>query len=106
MNHIPDIFENSDTSNCNYVIPESFQNEYSHILKDNLSIISLNIRSFSKNRLYFSGLLTNCDHDFDIIVLTETWENIDDNPLFHISGYYVHHVHRDAQMGGGGCYFH
>ena len=105
MNHVPDIFENSDTSNCNYVIPESFQDDNSHFLKDNLSIISCNIRSFSKNHPYFLGFLTNCKHDFDIIALTETWENTDDNPLFHIAGYYVHHVHRDAQKGGGVAIF-
>ena len=105
MNHVPDIFENSDTSNCNYVIPESFLDDNSHILKDNLSIISCNIRSFSKNHPYFLGFLTNCKHDFDIIALTETWENTDDNPLFHIAGYYVHHVHRDAQKGGGVALF-
>ena len=67
MNHVPDIFENSDTSNCNYVIPESFLDDNSHILKDNLSIISCNIRSFSKNHPYFLGFLANCKHDFDII---------------------------------------
>ena len=105
MNIDFDIFENSDISNCKYVTPNLFQNEYSHFLQNNLSMITLNIRSFQKNFSLFSGFWTNLKHNFDIIIFTETWANSENNSLIHIPGYVVHQIYRENQIGGGVAIF-
>ena len=45
--------------------------------------------------------MSNCEHDFDIIVLTETWAKDESQTLCHIPGYNAAHNHRENRKGGG-----
>ena len=46
-----------------------------------MSIIHTNIRSYSKNMQSFMILLSDLQYEFDIIGLTETWQNINKKHL-------------------------
>ena len=92
---------NQDILNSNYCSIDSFQNLKQKFSKHGLSVICFNIRSFSKNGDEFLSYLASCNHDFDIIILTETWANNDTHTLCHIPGYIPTHNLRKNQRGGG-----
>ena len=93
--------DNLDNSNCNYCSTDSFKSLKQQFPNNGLSIICFNIRSFNKNGDAFLGYLSNCEHDFDIIVLTETWAKDETNMLCHIPGYNSTHNLRENRRGGG-----
>ena len=96
-----DIFnDNLDVFNCKYVSVDTFKDEKQHFT-DGLSIICFNIRSFNKNSEEFLAYLTNTDHTFDVIILTETWGRDDTRTLFTIPGYNSLHNYRKNKRGGG-----
>ena len=93
--------EAQDVYSCKYCSTDSFK-----IFKQNfnirgLSMICFNIRSYHKNSDEFLAYLNNCDHNFDIIVLTETWAREETHVLCHIPGYNSAHNFRDGRKGGG-----
>ena len=99
--HVDILIEEQDVFNCKYYAVDSFK-----ILKQNfnvkgLSIVCFNIRSFYKNGDEFLAYLNNCDHVFDIIVLTETWGKDETQVLLHIPGYNVTHNFRNGKRAGG-----
>ena len=49
----------------------------------------------------FLGYLENCEHDFDIIILTETWAKDETHTLCYIPGYESAHNFRIDKRGGG-----
>ena len=65
------------------------------------SVINFNIHSFSKNWENFLLYLQNLDHDFDIIILTESWGKEESHSPCHISGYNSIHSFRKEKKGGG-----
>ena len=76
--HDPDVnlailSDSQDVFNCNYYSIDSFKTLKQQFPYNGLSVLCFNIRSFSKNSDEFLGYLSNCEHDFDIIILTETW---------------------------------
>ena len=93
--------EGLDVYNCRYCSIDTFK-----ILKENfnhkgLSVVCFNIRSFDKNADEFLGYLESCEHDFDIIILTETWAKDETHTLCHITGYESVHNFRLNRRGGG-----
>ena len=86
--------ENLDVFNCKYISVDTFKN----VKQNGLSVICFNIRSFNKNSEEF---LTNTNHIFDIIILTETWGKDDTHTLFNIPGYNSLHNYRKNKRGGG-----
>ena len=104
--HDPDVNltifnENLDHFNCSYRSTDSFKLLKQQFLNNGLSIICFNIRSFYKNGDEFLGYLSNCEHVFDIIILTETWAKDETNTLCHIPGYNSTHNLRENRRGGG-----
>ena len=107
LNHVdPDVnyanfFNNDEAFRCKYYSTDSLKS--SHVLSSlhSLSIISFNIRSFSKNSDEFLGFLLNCEHEFDIIVLTETWARDETQCVCFIPGYKSVHNYRNNKKGGG-----
>ena len=96
MNHIqlsqrdPDnvnLLEDGDIYNCKYISVDSFQGIKQTFSDTGLSLLSFNIRSFSKNSEEFLGYISNCKHSFDVIVLTETWAKDETHYSFQIPGY-------------------
>ena len=93
--------DNQDIFNCSYRSIDSFKVLKQQFPKNGLSIVCFNVRSFSKNGDEFVGYLSNLEHDFDIIVLTETWANNETQTLCQIPGYNSTHNPRENRRGGG-----
>ena len=63
---------NQDIFSCNYYSVDSFKTLTQQFHENGLSVICFNVRSFNQNADEFLGYLYNCEHVFDIIILTET----------------------------------
>ena len=96
-----DILDLSDNFSCRYYTLDTFQQSLSDNIKQTLSVLSFNIRSFNKNSDEFLGFLDSINHDFDILILTETWGKDDTQSLCNIPGYIATHNHREGKRGGG-----
>ena len=99
--NLSDLLDNTDIFNCPMVTTDTFKSSLLPSLKESLSVICFNIRSFNKNIDEFLGFLTNCEHSFDIIILTETWAKDETQSLCHISGFNSAHNFRHDKRGGG-----
>ena len=104
--HDPDtnlttLSDNQDIFNCNYCSTDSFKVLKQQFPKNGLSIVCFNVRSFSKNGDEFLGYLSNLEHNFDIIILTETWAKNETHTLCQIPGYNATHNLRENRRGGG-----
>ena len=72
------------------------------------SILHVNIRSMSKNFQKLKLMLHECDHNFSIICLTETWcsdESFRNNSNLILPNYDSIHLGRKDKRGGGICVF-
>ena len=91
----------SDNSlnSCSYYTVDALKN---YNFKDyNCSLINYNIRSYHANFDIFEALLNSIPHNFNLIVLTETWNSIDSSELCLIDGYTGSHTYRQDRRGGG-----
>lgn len=95
------LINNQDIFNCNYCSIDSFKTLKQQFSSNGLSVICFNIRSFSRNGDEFIGYLSNLEHDFDVIILTETWAKDDTQTLINIPGYTSTHNIRENRRGGG-----
>ena len=93
--------DNLDAFNCNYHSIDSFKLMKQQLPNNGLSVICFNIRSFNRNGDEFLSYLSNCQYDFDIIVLTETWAKNETHALCYIPGYNSAHNLRENRKGGG-----
>lgn len=76
------------------------------IIKDNLFVLSLNIRSFFRHQRDLISMLGSIDCDPDIIILTETWLCIDNRDSALVDGYEACHVTREGMRSGGVSIFY
>ena len=65
------------------------------------NIMSFNIRSFDKNGQLFSFILHALHRLPEIIVMTETWLEVEDRDFSGIEGYNVLHTIREQRRSGG-----
>ena len=113
------IFGDENDPDLNYFDDENFQNYetpyvfceetksllHDTLLNENFSIIYLNIRSLNANFDNFRNMLSECDHCFNIICLSETWCTDDEflnNSNYHIPNYNAIHQERKTGKRGGG----
>ena len=83
---------------CDYVNVE----DYNTMSKGfELSVLSVNIRSYYKNIDLFSGFLSSVTTVPSIIVLTETWLNHDNLNNANINMYCSKHSIRESRRSGG-----
>ena len=82
-----------------YDIP--FFNSQINFNQYNLSILNLNIRSYFKHCDEFEGFLQNLNTSFDILILTETWLNLNNSNLLKLFGYNIYNLCRNNKNGGG-----
>ena len=69
---------------------------------DGLSFIHFNARSLGANFINITEYLTDLNHSFDIIAISETWLNTGTNfSLHNIKGYDLFYVTRNNKKGGG-----
>ena len=74
---------------------------------DGLSFIHFNARSLGANFINITEYLTDLNHSFDIIAISETWLNTGNNfSLYNIKGYDLFYVTRNNKKGGWGCYLY
>ena len=65
-----------DLVNCDYYGPEEFKSLLNTLRKRSFSICHTNIRSIHSNVNKLQNLIVNHNHLFDIISLTETWDDV------------------------------
>jgi len=92
------------TNCCEIDCASEFKCQFPDTMNSAFSIFQLNIRSL-KNREHFNELmhfLTEVEHEFDIIAITETWVNyIADIDFLQIPGYSSEFYMREGKTGGG-----
>ena len=95
------------TENCQYYDENKFNMEYA-IIKNEKSInkvakpmCNINIRSTAKNLSSFSDYLSNFDHDFTCIGISESWLNENNKELYHWNCYNTLSKCRPSKKGGG-----
>ena len=103
----PDLqyYQNQYPSNipCDYYLEDHFNKRTSNLEIDNksFSLIHSNIRSIPKNLQNFESYLSNLNHDFSIIALSETWLKDHTVDLYNMKGYSSEHKYRKSRSGGG-----
>lgn len=105
----PDMHFFNETSvgeNCcssNYMMENDFVNKCKelHINDTNFSLMHMNIRSVPKHIDEFLLYLTNLNHNFSVIGLTETWLSDTNVDLGNLDGYSHDHFCRQNKTGGG-----
>ena len=97
-------FFDSINVNCKYYTESCFVNDISKI--DGLSIIHLNCRSIRKKFNTMVDLLQSLKKDFDVIAISETWEDCNDcNNEYVMLGYDSFFISRINKGGGGVAIF-
>ena len=89
--------------NCNYFVEDTF-NKYlnrHHIPNNAFSLLHLNIRSVPANFTSFLSYISNLNHNFSIIGLSETWLKQSNISAYGIDGYSHIGLTRSNAMGGG-----
>ena len=77
--------------------------------EDQFSILNLNIRSMNSNFSNFLDFYKNIKFCFDVICITETWEEkeapLSKNSLFNLPRYKLVSQPRTSSKGGGVCIY-
>lgn len=87
-------------SNSRYYIPNQLNDDTAISSLSSFSIMHHNIRSINKNLSNLTDLLSTLNLDFDVIGLSETWLQNDQN-IQPIENYYFVHNARTDKSGGG-----
>ena len=82
------------TKNCQYYDENKFNREYAKMKNEKsinkvakpFSMCHINIRSTVKNLSSFLDYLSNFDHDFTFIGISESWLNENNKELYHLNG--------------------
>ena len=76
INSVENVNENAETqaTNCDYYDPEEFKKLTQTLHTNNFSILHTNIRSLNANHNKLISMLSTHAHVFDVVSLTETWD--------------------------------
>lgn len=101
-NPLVDKFDTNDpnsklNSTCQYYYATEVQNQQTN----GLSIIHFNARSLNANASKIEQFLLTCKTNFDVITITETWENEQNKRANFLNGYSCFQTNREASRGGG-----
>ena len=90
-----------------YLSVENFIAISEQLIKDNFSILNLNIRSLNVNIDNFREFLGSVNGNFNVIVLTESCcdETTNENSLLSLDSSYSVHKTRKNIKGGGICIY-
>ena len=90
-----------------YFSVEGFIAISEQLIKDNFSILHLNIKSLDANINNFREFLAPLNGNFSVIVLTESWcnETANENSLLNLDNYYSVHQTKNNRKGGGICIY-
>ena len=98
---------NSLSTSCKYYLPDELGEcvEKSH-MTSNLPFIHINARSMCNKLEYIEILLKTIKNNFDILSVSETWENDLNSHLINIAGYCkVSSMRLCGAKGGGTALF-
>ena len=101
------------TNNCLYYNEDKFNSEYAKVNAERIiksvtnpfSMCHVNIRSVPKNFGHFEDYLSNLNHNFTFIGLSETWLTESNKEIYHLKGYNVATACRENKKGGGVALF-
>ena len=97
----PSNFKLDLTIDSKYYTSDEFNLNHKSIFQHGLNVININVRSLKKNFDKLSLLLTSFSIYFDIISVTESWLNVDNNFVFDIPDYNTVLSSRVHKRGGG-----
>ena len=103
----PDVnFWDNVNYSSNLIAPENLYGHVSHFDSDlTLSILHINTRSLIHKLSNVQTLIDQCNVEFSIIGLTETWLDDVSDRMVSIPGYKFNCVNRPNRIGGGvGCF--
>ena len=102
FNDVDDGFEYNSSSNYydNIQFNDIVKNH-----KNDFSLLNVNIRSLYRNYESFKDFISNCDINFKIIGLVETWFKDKPSEYFHINGFNLEIKNRPNKKGGGVCFY-
>jgi hypothetical protein len=91
------------TINCEYYLPNDFEQQINRakLINNKLSFMHLNIRSIVNKFDSFKQLINSFNIPFQVIGLTETWLNDNNDDLFELENYDFVNVNRCRKNGGG-----
>ena len=94
---------NSVLNSCDYYIEDSLNKKIDTLnINDNcFSFLHANIRSAPRNLSKFESYISNIDHCWSVIGLSETWVKDYNKDFQNINGYKCEHVFRPDRSGGG-----
>ena len=90
-------------SSCDYWLENSFNDKVNEIKieKNTFSLIHSNIRSAAKNLNKLDSYLSNLNHMFTVVALSESWLKDQNFELYGLDGYQAEHQYRSHKGGGG-----
>ena len=94
---------NTSLPNCDYHLEDSFNKKISNLkIKDNcISMTHVNIHSANENLGKFEMYLSNLNHTFPIIGVSESWLKDHNVDTCNMHGYQSEHNFRPIKRGGG-----
>ena len=97
-----DTFCNTSEITCDYLLPDDFKMRSQNFnMQTKFSLIHLNIRSLANKFDSFKNLINTLDTNFQIIGLTDTWLNNNNNDCFTLNEYEFLGSNRTQKRGGG-----
>ena len=109
FNPLDDIINSECSIECNsnseYYTDDKMDDISKQISINDLSLLSVNIRSMNKNFDSLKEFLHSTSVDFNIIGLVESWLKDKAHGYFHLDGYNLECANRQSDKGGGVCLF-
>ena len=93
---------NTMLNSCDYYLETGMNTKLKslNIRSSVFSLFHMNIRSVTKNLSKLDSLLSDIDHEFSIVALSETWLKSDNYLLYGINNYNSEHSYRSTKGGG------
>ena len=99
----PDINVLNSDHSCNYFSIDEYKTSLGQISQNfNISLLNLNLRSYHANYNHFDALLDSIDQNFSVIVITETWNTVNNFEFCVLDGYQCINTFRGPGERGGG----
>lgn len=85
-----------------YILPHDFETALGTTYLKSFKCFHLNVQSVTSKESNLISLLQQVGHDFDVIMLSETWST-DETNVFRLPAYQTFYINRTCSRGGGVC---
>ena len=86
-------------NSCSYILDRTI--DINSNCSSDFSMLHINPRSFNRNKDAINAYIDNCQYQFSIIAMSETWFNEDDSNIIHIDNYSLVNKPRHGRRSGG-----